>query len=84
MDIKNKIQNLSNDDLIQICKEIYDWRYVNGFLNSDGVLSRFANNVGKTPRDLEKMLIDEVDVRFNKVATLLICDRPTSYLKIAR
>lgn len=83
MDIKNEIQSLSNDNLIQICKEIYDWRYVNGVL-VDGVLSNFAKSVSKTPRDLEKMLINEANVRFNKIATLLICDEPTLYLKIAQ
>ena len=82
MDVEKKIQNLSNSDLLQICKEIYDWRYINGIL-CNGALSHFAKTINVNPRDLEAKLIKEANHRFNKVVSLLICDEPMAYFKLA-
>lgn len=81
MDIGQKIHSLMDSELIEMCREIYDWKYTSGVLRV-GVLSRFATSENKAPRDLEPIILNEANARYNTIVKLLFCDNPTSYLQV--
>lgn len=78
-DIREEIENISNDELIDFANEIYDFKYVYGFLLETAAIYKFARERVVSVRDVEEMVLDELENRFSNAAKLLICDRPAKF-----
>ncbi|WP_206459377.1 hypothetical protein [Anaerovorax sp. IOR16] len=78
-------KNLSNDILIQMCNEIYDWKNGNGDL-LDGIfrvtfLKLYDDKKYSDIRDFENDILIEAHERFGKIVKGLFVDRPRLYLR---
>ena len=75
------LHQMEDQELINICKEIYEWRYITGKLKSESplkfIMEKFAFY---DSRYLESLVMEEAEKRYHKLAVLLIRDNPINYL----
>lgn len=80
-DITAAIEKMDDGTLAQICKEIYDWRYVSGSLCEN---SKLLDMVRELPYNdikfMEKEVLRVAHERFAEIVLLLFQDMPGKYL----
>ena len=79
-----ELKNLTDNQLIDLCNDIYDWdTNTDGTINREGSLVKFIKE-NKNYYDvyhLKDMVLFEAGDRFTKVAKMLIRNRPTWIVK---
>jgi hypothetical protein len=80
-----EIENLTNEELVIMCNEIFDYQNGNGNLNKDTSFYKvFKENQSKYTWDIrffERLVIDEATKRFDKVVRLLMINRSYFFIR---
>lgn len=76
------ISKLSSDDTLSMCKEIYDWRYVDGKLPYSSLISLKSLELDcPFLTEIEDAVMNEAHNRFGQVVLLLMKDKPSYYIR---
>lgn len=81
-EMNNYITHVSDNDLIALCKSIYEFKSGNGVLESTSTLKILAENCKFSDvRMLECVITEEAHKRYGQIILLLMKDAPAQYLK---
>lgn len=81
-EVKNYIDHMDANGLVNLCKDINEWRYKSGKLNPDCTLNHLAENLQYWElRDLETMILDAAYEKFGEIVSLLIKSDASRFLK---
>lgn len=81
-EVKKYIKNMDMDELIILCKEINEWRYVTGEIKSNSAFSKVGNKLKYfDSRDLENLILDAAHEKFGDIVSLLLKSNPGRYIK---
>lgn len=81
-EVENYIEHMSADGLLNLCNDIYDWKYVTGKLNPDCTLNRLAENLQFWElRDIENIVLRVATKKFHNVVPLLMLSAPHEFIK---
>lgn len=80
-EIKNYVEHLNTDELIDLCNDINEWRYDTDGLRTDCSLSQLSKNLQKSPRYLEPCILYEAHKRFGSIVKMLLKDEPCRYIR---
>lgn len=79
------LAELSDEELIRLCTEIYDWKYNTGVLEPDSLLRSLRDKTGVVDEAYIADTVTEIATdRFRKLATLLFKENPGEFLKDCR
>lgn len=82
-EMSNYITHVSDNDLIALCKSVYDWKYKSKKLEDTSTLKILAENLQFS--DIEALsytVTEEAHKRYEQIVLLLMKDAPTHYLKL--
>lgn len=77
---KNIAEELSDDKLIEMCNEIFEWKHHRGILPDGSSLRQLSDESNMPVRTLEEYILNEASHRFKKIILLLMLDRPYNFL----
>lgn len=77
---KNFAEELSDDKLIEMCNEIFEWKHHRGTLPDESSLRQLSNELDMPVRTLEENILNEATHRFRELVLLLMLDRPYIFL----
>ena len=81
-DLDLYINKLDDAELLQMCREIYDWKYVSGVVVNDGRLAKFREKIGDVATaHLADKVVKETAVRFHDIIVMLLSEEPSEFLK---
>lgn len=81
-EMNNHITHVSDNDLVALCKSIYEFKNGNGVLKPTSTLKILAENLQfSNVRMLECVITEEAHKRYKQVVLLLMKDAPAHYLK---
>lgn len=81
-EMNNYIPHVSDDDLVALCKSVYEFKNGNGILEPTSTLKILAENLQFSDvRVLEYAIIEEAHKRYEQIVLLLMKDAPAHYLK---
>lgn len=81
-EVKYYIDHMDANGLVNLCKEINDWKYKSGKLSPDYTLNHLAENLQYWElRDLEAMILDAAYEKFGDIVSLLIKSDASRFLK---
>lgn len=76
------INKLDDAELLQMCREIYDWKYVSGVVAKDGRLAKFRERIGDVATaHLADKIVKEATVRFHDIVVMLLSEEPSEFLR---
>lgn len=81
-EMSNYIAHVSDNDLVALCKSVYDWKYKRKKLEDISTLKILAENLQFS--DIEVLgytVTEEAHKRYEEVVLLLMKDAPAHYLK---
>lgn len=82
-EMKTYIEHIDNSGLIDLCNEIYDWKYISGELEQDSALKNLAKDIQcKNVKDVEEVVVEVAAKKLNKVVLLLMQNKPHEFLKV--
>ena len=74
--------NKLDDAELQMCREIYDWKYVSGVVAKDGRLAKFRERIGDVATaHLADKIVKEATVRFHDIVVMLLSEEPSEFLR---
>lgn len=81
-EMNNYIAHVSDNDLIALCKSVYEFKNGDGVLEPTSTLKILSENLQfPDVRVLEYAITEEAHKRYEKIVLLLMKDSPTNYLK---
>lgn len=81
-EMNNYIVHVSDNDLVALCKSVYEFKNGNGVLEPTSTLKILAENLQFSDvRVLEYAIIEEAHKRYEQIVLLLMKDAPAHYLK---
>lgn len=81
-EMNNYIAHVSDNDLVALCKSIYEFKNGNGVLEPTSTLKILSENLQfSNVRMLECVITEEAHKRYKQIVLLLIKDSPSHYLK---
>lgn len=81
-EMENYIAHVSDNDLIALCKSVYEFKNGNGVLEPTSTLKILAENLQfHDVRVLEYVITEEAHERYGQIVLLLMKDDPSHYLK---
>lgn len=81
-EVKYYIDHMDANGLLNLCKDINDWKYKSGKLSPDCTLNHLAENLQYWElRDLEAMILDAAYEKFGDIVSLLIKSDASRFLK---
>lgn len=81
-ELNNYITHVSDNDLVALCKSVYEFKNGNGVLEQTSTLKILAENLQfSDARALEYTIIEEAHKRYEQIVLLLMKDAPAHYLK---
>lgn len=81
-EMNNYIVHVSDNDLVALCKSVYEFKNGNGVLEPNSTLKILAENLQFSDvRVLEYAIIEEAHKRYEQIVLLLMKDAPAHYLK---
>nr|DAE34405.1 MAG TPA: hypothetical protein [Caudoviricetes sp.] len=81
-EMNNYITHISDNDLVALCKSVYEFKNGNGVLEPTSTLKILAENLQFSDvRALEYIIIEEAHERYGQIVLLLMKDAPAEYLK---
>ena len=76
------VEKMSDQEIVTMCNEIYNWKYVTGCLDKNSLLRNKANNLEHTSTyTLSQYVLDEAVDRFSNLVLLLIADKPYKFFQ---
>ena len=76
------INKLDDAELLQMCREIYDWKYVSGVIVENSRLKKLRERISAVDASyLADVVVREAAVRFHDVVVLLLSEEPNEFLK---
>ena len=81
-EMNNYIAHVSDNDLIAMCKIVYELKNGNGVLEPNSTLKILAENLQfRNVYNLEYAITKEAHRRYEQIVLLLMKDAPSHYLK---
>ncbi len=81
-EMENYIAHVSDNDLVALCKSVYEFKNGNGVLKPTSTLKILAENLQfPDVRVLEYAITEEAHERYGQIVLLLMKDAPAEYLK---
>ena len=81
-EVKNYINHIDANGLVDLCNDINKWKYKSGELDPCCTLNHLAENLQyQDLRDLETMILDTAYEKFGEVISLLIKTDVSRFLK---
>jgi hypothetical protein len=81
-EMNNYITHVRDNDLVALCKSVYEFKNGNGVLEQTSTLKILAENLQFSDvRALEYTIIEEAHKRYEQIVLLLMKDAPAHYLK---
>lgn len=81
-EIEKYIKGLDTDELVILCNEINEWRYITGEIKFDSVFSKLGNDLKYSDsRDLENIILNVAHEKFGTVVSLLLKSDVGKYIK---
>lgn len=81
-EMNNYIAHVSDNDLVALCKSVYEFKNGNGVLEPNSTLKILAENLQfRNVCDLEYAIAEEAHRRYEQIVLLLMKDAPSHYLK---
>lgn len=81
-EMNNYIAHVSDNDLVALCKSVYEFKNGNGVLEPNSTLKILAENLQfRNVCDLEYAITEEAHRRYEQIVLLLMKDAPSHYLK---
>ena len=81
-EMNNYIAHVSDNDLIALCKSVYEFKNGNGVLEPNSTLKILSENLQfRNVYDLEHAITEEAHRRYEQIVLFLIKDAPSHYLK---
>ena len=77
------MENLSNNELIELCNEVYDWDHGDGIVKDGTKLREYFDSHAKDYRsmnDLADDIIWESEKRYSKIVKELMIKRPFQFI----
>ena len=79
--LKRYFEDISVDELLELCNEFYDYKYISGMLNPVGKVNSICERTGYWDIcEMERMVLKMAHREFKFVVPLLFADRPKDYL----
>lgn len=80
-EVYKHISELPNDDILLMCKEIYNRRYVDGKLPYSSIINAISVELDYPYlTEIEDAVVNEAHKRFGNVVLLLTKDEPNYYI----
>lgn len=84
-EMENYIEHMNPDGLVNLCNDIYEWKYITGVLKPDCTLNVLADNLQYWDiRSMEKIIIRVATEKFNKVVVMLMQEAPYKFIQTIR
>ena len=81
-DIDAYIAGLEDAELMGLCKDIYDWKYVSGIIAENSMLRKLREKISDVNASyMADVVVREAAVRFHNVVVLLLSEEPKEFLK---
>lgn len=81
-EMNNYITHISDNDLVALCKSVYEFKNGNGVLEPTSTLKILSENLQfPDVRALEYAITEEAHKRYEQIVLLLMKDAPAHYLK---
>lgn len=81
-EMNNYITHISGNDLVALCKSVYEFKNGNGVLEPTSTLKILSENLQLPDvRALEYAITEEAHKRYKPIVLLLMKDAPAHYLK---
>lgn len=85
-EMSNYIAHVSDNDLVALCKSVYEFKNGNGVLEPTSTLKILSENLQfpeqfPDVRALEYAITEEAHKRYEQIVLLLMKDAPAHYLK---
>ena len=81
-EMENYIEHMNLDGLVNLCNDIYEWKYITGMLKPDCTLNVLAENIQYWDiRNMEKVIIRVATKKFKKVVSMLMQEVPHEFLR---
>ena len=81
-DIDAYICRLEDAEILELCKDIYDWKYVSGVIVENSRLKKLRERISAVDASyLADVVVREAAVRFHDVVVLLLSEEPNEFLK---
>ena len=81
-EMSNYIAHVSDNDLVALCKSVYEFKNGNGVLESTSTLKILSENLQfPDVKALEYVIIEEAHKRYKQIVLLFMKDAPAHYLK---
>lgn len=80
--IKQFIADLTNEDLVTLCTDIYNWQYVNGIIEPESQLRKICDKYSEeNARTITTMILDKAKTQLQKCVLLLLQTRTHAFVK---
>lgn len=81
-EVKNYIEHMDANGLLNLCNDIYEWKYVTGKLSPGCTLNMLAENLQFWElRDIEEIVLCVAVKRFRKIVPLLMLSAPQEFIR---
>lgn len=80
MNLKEYFDVMSNNDLIALCNEIYDW-HTTGNLNKSPNLYKISNDFSCSCNYVEELVLDKSVEKLGKAVLLLLEKRKSNFFE---
>ena len=81
-DIDAYICRLEDTEILELCKDIYDWKYVSGVIVENSRHKKIRERISAVDASyLADVVVREAAVRFHDVVVLLLSEEPKEFLK---
>ena len=82
---KTYVEKMSDQEIITMCNEIHNWKYVTGCLDKNSLLRNKASNLEHiSAYTLSQYVLDEAVDRFSNLVLLLMADKPYKFLQFRK
>ena len=79
------VEKMSDQEIVTICNEIYNWKYVTGCLDKNSLLRNKAKNLEHVSSSmLSRYVLDEAANRFGNLVVLLMANKPYKFLQFSK
>ena len=79
------VEKMSDQEIITMCDEIYNWKYVAGCLGQNSLLRDKAKNLAHVSASvLSHYVLDEAANRFGNLVVLLMANKPYKFLQFSK
>lgn len=82
--LKDYVENMSENELLEICIEIYDWKHLTGKVHKKEKLEKISKELSIPVRDIENMVLEVSAKKLAKPILLLLEECPQEFLVLKK